>query len=395
MASTSPQQRPGLPQHLWGSSTHRGAPDPNLGLLARSPKEFIPQCLSPFTALPLASPPPPGAAASVLGSLHLKGTGRWGLPGAAATPCGVPAPTPAPNPASTPAPMPGRCCSEEAARVLPRGRDFLAQAENTPGQGHRLCQNTPGKGGRRSWPREAFLPRSHTWGSSRAVGVGTTVPGGASVQIQLPTGLVRRGPGPRLCTAWPQPPGLPRRGEACPQPPSKCVLTGEPRGAGAVPPAWTRQDPTQPGLGVGQDRASTAGPQPAGLSPKRMAQHSTAQHSTARHGTAFLTARVSFHIVEKICRGSCCPQPAPSAKENSPGGQDVAAAPAVTLHSPQPSRGRQLGRLLAKPQPRGVPWDHGLPSLHPAAPQRFPAAGDRRQRAPFRIHLVLQQVFSF
>lgn len=207
-----PTAAPGAPAAPVGLiHTQRGSgPKPkHLGLLARSPKAFIPQCLSPFTALPLASPPPPGAVASVLGSLHLKGTGRWGLPGAAATPCGVPAPNPALNPASTPAPMPGRCCSEEAARVLPQGRDFLAQAEKNPGLGHKLCQNTPGKGGRRSCPREAFLPRSHTWGSSGAVGVGTTVPGGTSVQIQLPTGLVRQCPGPRLCTAWPQPPGLP------------------------------------------------------------------------------------------------------------------------------------------------------------------------------------------
>lgn len=95
-----PTATPGAPAAPVGLiHTQRGSgPKPkHLGLLARSPKAFIPHCLSPFTALPLASPPPPGAAASVLGSLHLKGTGRWGLPGAAATPCGVPSPKSSPK----------------------------------------------------------------------------------------------------------------------------------------------------------------------------------------------------------------------------------------------------------------------------------------------------------
>lgn len=90
LASTVPSWHPGLLLAAAPPATRTcSGPDPEHpppssnqdGPFARSPGSIVPRFLSPFTALPLASPPPPGAAASALGSLHLKGRGRRGLSG--------------------------------------------------------------------------------------------------------------------------------------------------------------------------------------------------------------------------------------------------------------------------------------------------------------------------
>lgn len=69
------------------------------------------------------------------------------------------------------------------------------------------------------------------------------------------------------------------------------------------------------------------------VGPRDPAMPSTAQ--PAQPGTAFLTICMSFHVIEKICCGSCCPHPAPSAKENQLWGQDGTSHPSQPLKSPQ------------------------------------------------------------
>lgn len=93
---------------------------------------FVPRCLSPFTALPSASLPPPGAAASALGSLHLKGRGSWGLLGAAAasTPGHWP-PHQVPAPAGRmPSPIP-RAGISSPRQTIPRDRGTGTLPEHT------------------------------------------------------------------------------------------------------------------------------------------------------------------------------------------------------------------------------------------------------------------------
>lgn len=98
-----------------------------------------------------------------------------------------------------------------------------------------------------------------------------------------------------------------------------------------------------------------------------MAWHGTTQHGTAQHGSAFLTARVSFNVIKKICCGCSCPQPACSAKEN----QDMVVAPQTAPHSPQ--LWGHLGMLLSKLQPQESPGP-------PAFPQQsqLPGANDNK-----------------
>lgn len=69
-----------------------------------------------------------------------------------------------------------------------------------------------------------------------------------------------------------------------------------------------------------------------------MAWHGTTRHNSGWHSTewqhsairAFLTARVSFDVIKKICCGCSCPQPACSAKENQ--GMVIAPKPLLTAH---------------------------------------------------------------
>ena len=140
--STSSLLQPGRTDGQGRSHAHREA--------------FIPRSLSPFTALPSASPPPPGAAASALGSLHLKGRGRRRLSEAAATStpgCWPPCHGPwCHGPCSSEVPQPGPCPGagiSSPRQIIPRDWDTGT-----------LCQNTPENTGRRFWPTGAFLPCS-------------------------------------------------------------------------------------------------------------------------------------------------------------------------------------------------------------------------------------------
>lgn len=115
------------PGHPAPSSCQDRWTDRTTQMLTRK-HSFIPRCLSPFTALPSASPLPPGAAASVPGSLHLKDKGRQGLLRAAAT--------------SMPKCQPP-CCSPSPSKMLQQRRHpgpALGQGfphpDNSQGLGH-------------------------------------------------------------------------------------------------------------------------------------------------------------------------------------------------------------------------------------------------------------------